>query len=115
MKGEKDTASNTDSSRPSSPIPTLFLSPLTIPPDSAGEGVAPAPDRLLDPHPLAHRHSQAWPAPLSSAAPDEFLTPRSTTLTYLHSEARVEATDKKDLSGQATEEPCWECIECTIS
>ena len=39
MKGEKDTASNTDSSRPSSPIPTLFLSPLTIPPDSAGEGV----------------------------------------------------------------------------
>jgi hypothetical protein len=115
MKGEKDTASDTASNKPSPIIPTLFLTPLPlliIPPDSAGEGVAPAPDNLLDPHPLAHRISQAW---LAAPTPDVFLTPHSTTLTYIQSEARLGATDEKDLSGQATEEPCWKYCSCTIS
>ena len=111
----------------SSPIPTLFLiSPppaLMIPPDfiphEAGERVTPAPDGLLTAHTRAYITSQAWVAgPDLSSVPvptaDEFLTPHSTTLTYVQSEARL-GTDEKDLSGEAAEVPCCECCGCIVS
>ncbi|MBA2628611.1 MAG: hypothetical protein H0U78_01060 [Rickettsiaceae bacterium] len=114
MKGERDTTSDTASSKLFPIIPTLLTPPppLIIPPDLAEEGVIPAPDRLFDPHPLTQHKISHWAA---APDPDWFLASYSMTLAHIQSEARLEAPDAKNLSGQDTEEPCWKCCSCTIS
>lgn len=77
--------------------------------------LAPQAARLGGPDALPDSRS----GPVPPTTPDGFLTPHSsTTLTYVPSEARLEASgdsDEKDLSGEMAEEPCCDCCGCIIN
>ena len=75
---------------PSASLPPPLIIPLPYSAPDSGEGGAPT-------------------------TPDGFLTPLSTTLTYVKSQAARDLPEEIALSGESTEEPCCPCCSyCVI-